>query len=170
MEALIDNMLDFARGKLGEGIQLKKENANKKLLDSLHQVIREIKLISPHREIEINFHLEEGINCDTNRVSQLFSNLLSNANHHGDKDKPIKVSAFSSDDLFRLSVKNEGDPIPKTSLEHLFEPFYKEDENSNKQGLGLGLFIASEIAKAHDGSLEVKSTEEETNFQFEMKC
>ncbi len=95
---------------------------------------------------------------------------MSNANHHGDKDKPIKVSAINSDGLFRLSVKNEGDPIPKTSLEHLFKPFYKEDENSNKQGLGLGLFIASEIAKAHDGSIKVKSTEEETQFLFTMKC
>ncbi len=170
MEVLINNMLDFAHGKLGEGIQLKKETDNEKLKKSLQQIINEIKLISPNREIETDFNLDDGIHCDTNRIGQLFSNLLSNANHHGDKDKPIKVSAINSDGLFRLSVKNEGDPIPKTSLEHLFKPFYKEDENSNKQGLGLGLFIASEIAKAHDGSIKVKSTEEETQFLFTMKC
>ena len=170
MEALIDNMLDFARGKLGEGIQLKRETNNEKLLQSLQQVVNEIKSISPHREIETDFHLEEEVQCDINRMGQLFSNLLSNANHHGATDKPIKVSASSIDGAFRLSVKNGGDPIPSSSIEHLFQPFYKEDEKSSKKGLGLGLFIASEIAKAHDGSLKVKSDEEETQFIFTMEC
>lgn len=170
MEALIDNMLDFARGKLGEGIKLKKEVHNEKLLNTLHQVINEIKLISPHRKIETDFKLSEDVQCDANRIGQLFSNLLSNANHHGAAERPIKISASSQDGTFRLSVKNEGSPIPESSMEHLFQPFYKEDDNSSKKGLGLGLFIASEIAKAHKGKIKVKSDEQETTFVYTMKC
>lgn len=170
MESLISNMLDFARGKLGEGIQLKKETDNVKLLNSLQQVINEIKLISPERQIETDFNLDEEIHCDINRIEQLFSNLLSNANHHGAEEKPIMISAVSRDGIFSLMVKNHGEAIPQSSLEHLFQPFYKKDENSAKQGLGLGLFIASEIANAHGGSLKVKSNDEATQFLFNMKC
>jgi sigma-B regulation protein RsbU (phosphoserine phosphatase) len=66
---------------------------------------------------------------------------------------------------FELSVTNAGDPIPPAARERLFEPFSRM---SGKQGLGLGLYIASEIARAHRGSLHVSSTPVETRFTFRM--
>lgn len=168
MEALIENILDFARGRLGEGIILNKKQDHKALEEALLQVINELKAISPNRTIKANLAIEKYVNCDINRVSQLLMNLLSNADTHGHLDAPIKVSAVCNNGEFVLSVKNEGDKIPSTALKHLFQPFYREDAKPGKQGLGLGLYIASEIAHAHDGVLEVTSTDEETAFVFRM--
>jgi len=61
-----------------------------------------------------------------------------------------------------------GDPIPAAAIEKLFEPFFRGEVRASRQGLGLGLHIASQIAKAHDGALTVTSTAEETRFVFVM--
>jgi sigma-B regulation protein RsbU (phosphoserine phosphatase) len=53
-------------------------------------------------------------------------------------------------------------------MERLFEPFFRGEVRASRQGLGLGLHIASQIARAHDGVLSVDSTSEETRFTFEM--
>src|SRR5690606_33255370 len=123
MEGLIDNILDFARGHLGDGIILSKKADSSSLQKSLEQVIKEIRTISPKREIEVNLDLNAEVNCDADRVSQLFSNLLANADTHGDVKEPIEVVAVTGDGEFKLSVKNSGDKIPDAALEQLFEPF-----------------------------------------------
>jgi sigma-B regulation protein RsbU (phosphoserine phosphatase) len=69
---------------------------------------------------------------------------------------------------FELSVANAGEPIPPAALQRLFHPFYRSKAYQNREGLGLGLYIAHEIAIAHGGTLEVKSTPEETRFTFRM--
>ena len=63
-----------------------------------------------------------------------------------------------------LSVENQGDAIPPDVLARLFEPFYRGPTDSRNQGLGLGLYIASEIARAHGGTLTATSTPEATRF------
>lgn len=166
MEGIIENILDFARGHLGDGIIIKKEEHLETLEEELTQIISEFKIIAPHKEIELNLDLAEPVNCDANRIGQLFSNLLSNADTHGAYDQPVKVHASSSPKEFQLTVINHGAPIPPESREHLFKPFYKNSTNPGKQGLGLGLFIASEIAKAHEGEITYESTPEETRFTF----
>ena len=168
MQALIENILDFARGKLGEGIKLSKDDDISVLQKAIEQVINEIKAMSPTREIETEFKLEKPVNCDPNRVAQLLSNLLGNADTHGDENEAIQVYAIATDENFELSVVNKGNKIPESAMTHLFQPFYKQKVKPGKQGLGLGLFIASEIARAHDGKLLVSSTEEETCFTFVM--
>jgi phosphoserine phosphatase RsbU/P len=70
--------------------------------------------------------------------------------------------------IFELSVANAGEPIPTAALERLFQPFYRSTVLRDREGLGLGLYIAHEIAKAHGGTLEVQSTQEETRFTFRM--
>lgn len=168
MEGLIDNILDFASGHLGEGIILSRNADSASLEKALQQVIKEIRTISPDREIDVNIDLKEEINGDENRISQLFSNLLANADTHGNEEDPIKVTAITNDGEFTLSVKNSGEKIPETELNQLFQPFYHNETKTRKAGLGLGLFIASEIAKAHNGSLTVVSTEQQTEFTFTM--
>ena len=164
MQGLIENILDFARGKFGEGLILEKENSWNELENIIHQVVNEIKNNAPHREIQVNININEEVTCDKNRIGQLLSNLLSNANHHGDPHAPIKVEAYTNGQNFYLSVANKGKKIAEDALEHLFEPFYRESSDANKKGLGLGLFIGLEIAKAHDGDLVVESTDEATTF------
>jgi signal transduction histidine kinase len=74
----------------------------------------------------------------------------------------------SDGECFELSVSNAGNPIAPATLEHLFEPFYHSGPAHAREGLGLGLYIAGEIAKAHGGTLSVTSTPEETRFTFRM--
>ena len=101
-------------------------------------------------------------------MAQLASNLLSNAVTHGSPDEPIRFNAETPGDRFVLWVANAGEPIPPEAMEQLFQPFFRAEARPSRQGLGLGLYIASEIARAHGGSLEVTSTEEETRFTFTM--
>lgn len=168
MQTLIENILDFARGRLGEGIKLNREYNNGSLQKELQQVLDEVKNNSPKRKIEIEMTLNKAVYLDKNRVAQLFSNLLSNADIHGAPDGPIRVKAVTDEEKFRLSVSNTGERIPEKAMKHLFQPFYRENVKPNKQGLGLGLFIASEIAKAHDGELKVLSTDDNTEFTLEI--
>ncbi|EGF90832.1 histidine protein kinase AsgD [Asticcacaulis biprosthecium C19] len=67
-----------------------------------------------------------------------------------------------------LSVANSGDPIPQAAIARLFQPFTRDEIRPSQQGLGLGLYIASEIARAHGGQLEARSDQNETRFTFRM--
>lgn len=167
MSGLIDNVLDFARGRLGGGIILDR-NARKPLESELDQVIDELRLSSPGRQIEAQYALDSPVDCDRSRIGQLVSNLVGNALSHGATNQPVRVRAETMDGLFKLSVANGGEPIPQAAMEKLFEPFFRGDVRASRQGLGLGLHIASQIAKAHEGMLTVSSTAEETKFTFVM--
>jgi len=167
MAELIDNVLDFARGRLGGGITLDRD-ARKPLEPVLHQIIDELRLSSPGRQIEAEYAIDGLVNCDRSRIGQLASNLVGNALTHGASNQPVRVRAETGDGLFKLSVANGGDPIPAAAIEKLFEPFFRGEVRASRQGLGLGLHIASQIAKAHDGALTVTSTAEETRFVFVM--
>jgi phosphoserine phosphatase RsbU/P len=164
---LIDDVLDLARGSLGGGLVVDR-NSEAPLTPVLEQVIAEIRAIAPENSIEKRIEIDEPIYCDRGRLGQLASNLLSNAVTHGAPDRPIGFEAVSGPGLFTLSVSNEGDPIPEDARTHLFQPFFRGEGRPSRNGLGLGLFIAYEIAKAHDGTLEVDSTDRETRFTFRM--
>jgi sigma-B regulation protein RsbU (phosphoserine phosphatase) len=167
MAELIDNVLDFARGRLGGGITLDR-NARKPLEPVLHQVIDELRLSSPGRQIEAEYAIDSPVDCDRTRIGQLVSNLVGNAISHGTASQPVRVRAETEEGLFKFSVANGGEPIPQAAMEKLFEPFFRGEVRASRQGLGLGLHIASQIAKAHDGVLTVTSTPEETKFTFVM--
>jgi signal transduction histidine kinase len=166
-QALIDNLLDFARGRLGGGLSLKRD-ANEALEPALREVITEVNAIHPNSTIESIFRLAAPVNCDRVRMAQLFSNLLTNAVTYGSVDQQVRVEASSDARTFELSVANAGEQIPKETLERLFQPFFRHSPLQANEGLGLGLHIASEIATAHGGTLNVQSTPEETRFTFRM--
>lgn len=167
VRGLIDNMLDFASGRLGEGIVLNYNNENN-LQETLNQIIVELRTVYPEREIFADLNLNYPIDGDYKRIAQLFSNLLGNAITHGSKETPIIVTANSSSDLFELCVINKGNKISAETEKHLFKPFSRGKVHQGQEGLGLGLFIASEIAIAHKGQILVNSTDEETCFTFQF--
>jgi sigma-B regulation protein RsbU (phosphoserine phosphatase) len=167
MAGLIDNVMDFARGRLGGGFTLSRD-ADGLLEPVLVQVVDELRVGFPDRVIETRFSITEPVDCDRSRIGQLVSNLLGNALTHGSTDQPVYVSASTEAGRFELSVANSGEPIPEQAMAKLFEPFFRGDARDNKQGLGLGLHIASQIATAHGGTLKVTSTASETRFTFEM--
>ena len=130
-------------------------------------VIAELRASYPDRKVEAKFALHQPVDCDSGRIAQLFSNLLGNALTHGSPASPVRVQAVSRDGAFELSVANSGDPIPPEAIERLFQPFYRVAVQRSL-GLGLGLYIASEIARAHGGTLGVDSSPGETRFTFRM--
>jgi signal transduction histidine kinase len=167
MAGLINNVLDFARGRLGGGLSLSRDAAAP-LEPVLRQVFAELQASYPDRVIETEFALTDPVDCDRARMAQLFSNLLSNALTYGAADAPIRVRAKTDHDFFELSVSNFGDPIPAAALKRLFQPFTRGAVRPHQQGLGLGLYIAFEIANAHGGTLTVDSTDAETTFELRM--
>ena len=166
MSALIDNVLDFARGRLGGGIALNR--ATQALEPVLSQVIAELRASFPANRIETDFDLTRQVECDSGRIAQLFSNLLANALTHGAAGTPVWVRASTRADAFELSVANAGEPIPPNAINRLFQPFYRVSAEDARQGLGLGLYIAAEIARAHGGKLDLVSSPQETRFTFHM--
>jgi signal transduction histidine kinase len=166
MSSLIDDILDFARGRLGGGLTIRR--SIQPLQPILEQVISELELSFPGQWIETKLSLTENVNCDGGRIAQLFSNLLANALTHGNAAIAVRVQATTRDDTLELSVANSGDPIPAEALAKLFQPFYRGAGRPSLQGLGLGLFIASEIARAHGGTLAVDSTVQETKFTLRI--
>ena len=167
MAELIDNVLDFARGRLGAGITLDIRK-DARLEPVLHQVINELRTSRPDRAISVAYDLRHPIDCDASRIAQLFSNLLGNALNYGAPNQPVRVGAKSSEGRFELFVANGGVPISNAAMNRLFQPFVRGEGRSLQQGLGLGLYIASEIARAHGGELRATSTPEETRFTLKI--
>lgn len=166
MGGLIENVLDFARGRLGGGLALDRRPTDLEPL--LRDVIEELKVAYPHGDVVMEFQLAHPVTVDPTRLSQLASNLIGNALTHGAPDEPIRVRAISGDGGLELSVSNGGDVIPPEAIKRLFQPFERGAINPSKEGLGLGLYIASEIAKAHGGTLTASSSPERTSFTFRM--
>ena len=165
--ALIDDVLDLTRGTLGGGLVVDR-NGDAELTPVLQQVVNEIRLIAPDHSIETRMAIDEPVYCDRDRLGQLASNLLANAVTHGAADRPIRLDAHTAGGEFILSVANTGEPIPQEVRASLFQPFFRGQVRPSGNGLGLGLFIASEIAKAHDGTLDFASDEHETRFTLRM--
>ena len=165
MADLIGDMLDFARGRLGGGFSLQRDPACL-LGPVLEQVIDELRAAWPDRTIETSFALRHPVDCDPARIAQLLSNLTGNALKHG--TGTVKIRAGAGNGVFELAVENEGEPIPRHVMECLFLPFFRVARQSGNEGLGLGLYIASEIARAHGGSLTVESRVPVTRFTLRM--
>lgn len=168
MSGLIGDVLDLTRGRIGGGFSLNRR-AEEGLASHLEQVVGELAG-SSERVIDTAFALEEPIYVDAARVAQLVSNLLGNAITHGASDQPISLEARTEEGALVLTVSNGGDSIPEEAMQRLFQPFFRggTSEGRSEQGLGLGLYIASEIAKAHGGTLTVTSSSERTAFEFRM--
>jgi signal transduction histidine kinase len=167
MAGLIENVLDFARGRLGGGLVLEQRQAEP-LQPLLQQVIDELQSAWPERVIHSSLRLPQRVSCDPVRIGQLVSNLLSNALTHGAANSPVTVEAFIDHGELLLTVTNAGERIPAAMIDRLFEPYVRAAAQPDKQGLGLGLYIANEIARAHGGTLTADSTAEATRFTFRM--
>ncbi|WP_223431851.1 GAF domain-containing sensor histidine kinase [Pseudomonas sp. GL-B-26] len=162
---LVDDVLDFARGSLGRGIPVNIEPCPD-LEDALRHVISGVQSVHPDRTIQSSIGDLHSVHCDRERVAQLLSNLVANAVAHGDPDGPIDISAQINEGQFVLSVNNQG-LITEDALPHLFRPYSRSASGTPQTGLGLGLYIASQIAQSHGGKLDVVSTEQQgTTFTF----
>jgi PAS domain S-box-containing protein len=167
MTRMIDQLLDFTRARLGEGLRLEPRAAD--LRDICVSVVEEIEARHPSR-----VHLKADVNFpgqwDADRLAQVLSNLLDNALDHGSPTDPVEVRLGQENGAVRLDVSNRGRPIPESMREAIFEPFRRAsaEVGTARQGLGLGLYITREIAQSHGGSVEVASGEEQTTFTVRL--
>lgn len=161
MSSLINDVLDFARGRLGGGISLDLDEVED-LGTALLAVVKELQDGRPERQIVATILVNGRVRCDLGRVQQVASNLIGNALDHGAPDSPVKVAARNVDREFVFEVwsANAGEPIPEQSYERMFEPFWRHSASDSRQGLGLGLYICSQIVRAHGGRLSVSSSRE----------
>jgi hypothetical protein len=159
MSALIDDVLDFAKGRLGGGIGVQIEEAEDVGI-GLDAVVKELQDARPERTIIADINVKRTVRCDVGRIQQIASNLLSNALTHGAQDRPVKFTAAADGDHLLMEVWNDGEPIPPESIGKIFSPFWRRTTSGNREGLGLGLHICSLIVNAHNGQLAVTSTKE----------
>ncbi len=166
MARMIDDIMDFARGRLGGGIAVT-TIADVETKPIIEQVIAELRVSHPGRAVRWEA-ADAKIPCDPSRFGQLLSNLVFNALTHGDPTGEVRVHSSRQDGRFKLSVANAGTPIPPEKIATLFEPFHRAPGSDSHSGLGLGLYIAAQIAKAHGGTLSAKSDQAETRFTFTL--
>ncbi|NHZ35652.1 GAF domain-containing sensor histidine kinase [Massilia rubra] len=169
ISALVNDVMDFTRGRMGGGIALDLRNESG-LQQSLEQVVAELQGAYPEQRIGLEIDLPETVYCDPARIQQLLSNLLKNALVHGARSEPVQVSARARDDQFEISVTNGGPAIAPARIGQLFKPFWRASSQVASEGLGLGLFIASEIARSHGATLDVVSEDGATCFTFGMRA
>lgn len=165
---LIEDVMDFTRGRMGGGISLNLRH-EKALHQTLAQVVDELRSAYPQRQIIAAIPSDIALLCDAPRMAQLLSNLLTNAMVHGSQHEAVHVSAQQSNGIFELAVSNHGPAISQEVIAQLFKPFWRAPGQSPSQGLGLGLFIVAEIAKSHGGTLEVVSSDTTTSFIYRHK-
>lgn len=172
--AMINDLLDLARCNLGTGIPvgLRKVDLN----PICRAVIEELRTAFPHARIILDEQAQITGQFDPDRIAQVFSNLIGNALRHGDATAPIKVTLARVEGVPRVSVQNSGEPIPPEVMPFIFKPegrysSYSSGERGSAAGLGLGLFIASEIVANHGGRIDVASTEEQgTTFEVVLSA
>jgi sigma-B regulation protein RsbU (phosphoserine phosphatase) len=155
MDRIISDLLDFARGRFGQGIPVTPAPMSMEAV--CRRVVEESSLANPNRQVSLEVDGPTTGHWDPERIAQVVSNLVGNAITHG--TGAVRVSLTAQADSVRLVVSNRGEPIAAEALPLLFQPFFSR--TGDRKGLGLGLFIASEIVKAHQGRIEVASSHRE---------
>jgi signal transduction histidine kinase len=157
MSALIDDVLDFARGRLGAGIEVELTEVQD-ITTGLTTVVQELRDAQPGCQITSSIDVNRSVRCDLGRLQQVASNLLANALTHGRPDTPVKFTVHANEMDLVLEVWNAGEPIPPESIGKIFAPFWRRSVSASRNGLGLGLHICSQIVRAHGGEISVSST------------
>ena len=158
MKEMIDEMLDLTRARLGGGLDLVRSRRSLDLHELMSHAIDELRTQHPNREILITSDGTCETVGDPDRLLQLFSNVVGNAIVHGSPEAPVTTRIVQSADVILCEITNQG-TIPEDVLPTLFEPFRSKPRADRTAGLGLGLFIAQQIAKAHGGEIRVESRE-----------
>ncbi|MFY0529222.1 ATP-binding protein [Archangium gephyra] len=161
MSRMIGELLDFTRGRLGGGIPIHPQRVNLRHL--CRHVMEELEIGFPGRELRLDAEGDFVGQWDPDRLSQLLGNLGKNALDYSPADTSVGFSLHDEGEAVRVEVHNEGPSIPEQLLAGIFEPFRRavEGDAHPTSGLGLGLFIVREIARAHGGSVEVRSRDAE---------
>lgn len=171
MKTMVADLLDFTSARLGRGIPLSRTDLD--LVEIARETVEEIG--GQHPDLEIRFEASGDARgrWDGERVRQALSNLVGNAVQHGDRSAPVRVGLRADGDEVVISVQNVGSVIAKDEQHQIFDPFRRiasaDDPPEGGGSMGLGLYIAQQIALAHGGGIEVRSSPEEgTTFELRL--
>lgn len=153
---LIADLLDFTQAQLGNGLAVAREPID--LHAVLGEAVEDLRLAYPGRRLVHESVGDGTCLADGNRLAQLVGNLVSNAMTYGAVDSPVRVVSTIEESAFAISVHNDGPVIPPEVLPRVFHPMSRGTEAGRaSRSVGLGLYIVSEIARAHGGRTTVTS-------------
>jgi signal transduction histidine kinase len=166
MKALLDDLVDFNRTKLGLGIKIVPTNVD--LAPAFVDELEELRGAHPGRQLELQVVGDTRGLWDGPRLRQLLRNLVSNAIKHGAPDAPVSVVLTGQEADVCLEVMNSGRAIEPSALDQIFDPLRRgpsqQESHDIDEGLGLGLYIVREVARAHGGEVYVHSDRGQTVF------
>lgn len=164
IQHIVGDLLDLAREREGSGIPISPQPTDLRAV--CRQIVDDLAAIAKDRQVTFDCDIDATGTWDEHRVVQAISNLTSNAMRHGSPGSPVVVRLSGDDQQIAIEVHNRG-AIPNELLPRIFEPFRSGRHHASRgDGLGLGLFIAKAIARAHGGGLEVDSSGDRTMFRL----
>lgn len=154
LNRLVDDMLDASRMNAGK-IELHMESFD--IQEVVHDVLNRLSLHLQNNRIDVKLNMQPVVGVwDKYRLEQVFTNLLTNAIKYGEQ-KPITIETKIVNDELVMSIKDEGMGIKKDDQKRIFQQFERAINSSSVSGLGLGLYIVSEIVKTHGGEISLES-------------
>jgi PAS domain S-box-containing protein len=164
IQHIVADLLDLSREREGSGIPIAATRID--LGAVCRQIIDELESTARDRQVVFECEADGAGEWDEHRILQAISNLASNAVQHGTPGWPVRVRLTGDAQHVAVEVHNRG-TIPSELLPRIFEPFRSGRNGASRgDGLGLGLFIANAIARAHGGGLEVASADDATMFRL----
>ncbi len=155
---LIEDLLDVSKIQAG-GLAYAEERIE---IDALIQdIVETIQHTNTTHTIRIHGTSQQHVIGDSDRLGQVFINLITNAIKYSPQATSVDVSIAAANDKVLVSVRDYGVGIPEEHLSRVFERFYRVHDSREKtfSGLGMGLYIANDIVKRHGGEITVESTE-----------
>jgi len=170
IQRMLDDLLDFTRTRIGGALPVNPEPVN--LGNICQQALAELSALHMDEEIRWTSDGDLAGEWDAARLAQLITNLLENAIEHGRRGAAIGLSTRADGDDVYIVVSNEGEPIPDSELDRLFDPLTRRSRQTGPRragaGLGLGLFIARQIVLSHGGNISVASDATATSFTVRL--
>jgi signal transduction histidine kinase len=159
MNKMIGDLLDFTKGRFGEGIPIKRGDVD--LAAVARAVVAEVSASYPQRKVELETEGDLRGKWDRDRIGQALTNLLGNAIQHGAPESPVTVRAVGHPDEIELSVHNVGSAIPQNEINRIFGAMTQAPSGErDRRHLGLGLYIVERIVTSHGGEVDVRSSSE----------
>jgi len=162
MSTMVDDLIGYTRTELGSGMPITLASTDMGAV--CRSAIEDARSTFPVSRFDLTSEGELSGMYDSVRLHQLFTNLFVNAAKYGSKDEPVRVRAVGEANMIRVEVNNRGPHIPRDSWREIFRPLVQlsggsSDESKDRQtSLGLGLYVAREIATLHRGTIEVHSS------------
>ena len=172
MTAMVKDLLEYARTQLGSGIPITLRPKN--MASICQAALDDAQAGYPDCPFELETSGDLSGCFDSARLQQLFSNLLNNAAQYRDDTRAVTITALGKTDSITVQVCNHGPVIPALSLQAIFDPLVQLSveaglqEGAPSSSLGLGLFIAHQLVRAHGGTINVQSQEGTTRFCFTL--